>query len=590
MSVNRTNIPWIGATCLGAAAVLLGATALAAPPDQKIVDSLPPAERAIKDTVDHWGLPFSDQLRRLEAAAQAQREHLGALAPKGFVVGVRHGLEKIPKNKYWFKGRYSNEVALEAAANEYENFQVAVLPETGKTLSRVTLAPAALAGDAGRSIPAENMRIYRVGYVQTVRAQYPSLYTGPWPDPLLANGPISAGGTDLGLFWVELKVPRDAAPGTYRGQLQLEADGQQVPVHVRLDVFKFTLPDRVPLPIAVWTSPVTIGGQKMTVEDYRRLLAALLEHGLDPVSIGRDFLDLDKPDFTVLDENLKFCLDRGLQRFEVPNPGAKPERLKPLVEHLRQKGWLDKAIVYSNQDEPTPDQFTAINVPYYKQLKELYPDLKLYLASAYQLGIDQGCDIWMTDLSTGAGPEFARQNRGRAELWFYYCHLPIHVDFWRPLVQAPNMQIDNEAIEQRLAPWIAWKYQTPGMFIWAGNREWANKELDRSQWQTGGWRLTEKPYGFPYGGLHNGNGYLMYPPAVPSIRVKLLRDGLEDYGYLAELKRRVKRASPRAQEKAEALLSVPPAVLVDSHYFNRNPQALLDTRHEIGRLVESLTP
>ena len=218
------------------------------------------------------------------------------------------------------------------------------------------------------------------------------------------------------------------------------------------------------------------------------------------------------------DQNLEFCFARGLQLFEIPNPGKKLERLKPLVEHLRQKGWLDKAIVYSNQDEPTPEQFTARRTcPTTARSRSCYPDLQVYLASQYQPGIDQACDIWMSDLSTGAGPEFARQNRGRAELWFYYCHLPIHIDFCRPLVQAPNMQIDNEAIEQRLALWLAWKYQTPGMFIWAGNREWANKEVDRTEWETD--RLAtvgEKPYPFPYGGIHNGNGFLIYPGRTPA--------------------------------------------------------------------------
>jgi len=562
----------------------------AGPADEQLIQSLPAEEQAIKDTVDHWGLPFADQLQRLSAAAATQREQLGALAPKGFVVGIQHGLEKVPQNKYWFKGRYSNEAVLEAAQNEYESFQVAVLPEMGKRLAQVTLAPAALQDSAGHTIPAEALRIYRVGFVRTVRAAYPSLYTGLWPDVLLPNGPLAVRGTDLGLFWVEVRVPKDARPGTYRGRLTLAADGQQLPIHVQLDVFRFALPDRVPLPIVAWTSAVGLDGKKMDVDEYRRLLAAMLEHGVDPASIGREFYSLDKPDFSVLDQNLEFCFARGLQLFEVPNPGTKLERLKPLVDHLRTKGWLSKALVYSNQDEPTAEQLARDNTPYYQQLKKAYPDLRVYLASQYHSGIDRACDVWMTDLSTGAGAEFARQNRGRAELWFYYCHLPIHVDFVRPLVQAPNMQIDNEAIEQRLAPWLAWKYQTPGMFIWAGNREWANREIDRSRWTTEGWRLTEKPYSFPYAGIHNGNGYLIYPGPTPSIRLKLLRDGLEDYGYLLELKRRMRKGTAVQQEKAEALLAVPPAVLVDTHYFNRNPRGLLETRRQIARLIESLRP
>ena len=93
-------------------------------------------------------------------------------------------------------------------------------------------------------------------------------------------------------------------------------------------------------------------GEAMPPEDYRALMAEFLRHGVDPISIGRAFVSLKDNDFSILDQNLEFCFARGLQLFEIPRPGEKLERLKPLVEHLRKKGWIDKALIYSNQDEP----------------------------------------------------------------------------------------------------------------------------------------------------------------------------------------------------------------------------------------------
>ncbi|HPM83709.1 MAG TPA: DUF4091 domain-containing protein, partial [Candidatus Anammoximicrobium sp.] len=331
-------------------------------------------------------------------------------------------------------------------------------------------------------------------------------------------------------------------------------------------------------------------GQKMSPEDYRRTLAMFLEHGLDPISVGKEGVVLDKLDLAAFDEDIEFCLARGLQRFEIPNSVKDPEKLRPLVEHLRQKGWLDKALVYSSHDEPTEDTLRESNIPFYRQMKKLYPDLQVYLASQYYQEIDQACDIWMSDVSTALGAGFAAGHRGGSELWFYYCHLPIHVDFCRPLVHAPNMQIDNEAIEHRLAPWLAWKYQTPGMFIWAGNRSWTSQEGDSADWEKTGWRLSDKLATFPFGGIHNGNGFLLYPGPHPSIRLKVLRDGVEDYGYLMELnKRRLRAAGPeKPLQESDAALAVPPAVLVDAHYFNRDPDGLLQTRDAIARLIETL--
>jgi hypothetical protein len=347
----------------------------------------------------------------------------------------------------------------------------------------------------------------------------------------------------------------------------------------------------VPLPIAVWTTPKWPSGERMSKEDYRLLLAEFLGHGVDPVSVGKEGVSLSNNDFRQFDENIAYCFARGLQRFEIPAPGENVEKLRPLVEHLRQKGWIEKALVYSIQDEPDPAQFAERNVPHYQKLHALFPDLRVFLASQYHPGIDGACDIWMTDLSSGQGPNFAVKHRGKADLWFYYCHLPIHVDFFRPLVQAPNMEIDNEAIEHRLALWLAWKYRTPGMFVWAGNQEWSGKAAGRRDWEKTGWSLSDRPSPFPYGGIHNGNGYLVYPGPCPSIRLKVLRDGLEDYGYLMELKKRAEASSKEElRARAARLLAVPSDVLVDAHYFNRNPAALASVRKAMADCIEALGP
>ncbi|MCK5113760.1 MAG: DUF4091 domain-containing protein [Phycisphaerae bacterium] len=561
---------------------------IAAEVDKKFLATLPKKEQEMKDDVDHWGLPFADQLRRFIKARSQLQDQLGAKAPKNFLVGIQHGLEKVPLNKYWFKGKYTNEINLTAARNEYENFQVAVLPEIGKTLDNVTLSAGPLkSADGKHRIAAANIRIYRVGYVKTVPAQYPSLYTGMWPDILLPNKPIKITGIDLGLFWVEIKVPKDAPAADYEGELKLQADGESLGVKVKLHVYNFALPDRVPFPVAVWTSPSLPWGEKMSPEQYRKLASEFLKHGIDPISIGGNFVSLKDNDFQTLDENLQYCLDRGLQAFQISSAGKDPEKLKKYVAHLREKGWVDRALIYLGPDEPDDKKFKTQNIPAYQKFHAAYPDVKAFLASEYHENMDKGCDIWMTDVSTGKGPAFAAKNKGKANLWLYFCHLPIRIDYYRPLVQAPNLQIDNEAIENRLTLWLCWKYGAEGMFIWAGNREWAKPEIDRRDWKTKGWELTKKPYGFPYAGIHNGNGYLIYPGANPSIRMKILRDGSEDLGYLSILKELQQKSSDNAFKKeAEALISVPASVLVDAHYFNKDPDALLKARNQIAELIE----
>ena len=129
--------------------------------------------------------------------------------------------------------------------------------------------------------------------------------------------------------------------------------------------------------------------------------------------------------------------------------------------------------------------------------------------------------------------------------------------------------------------------------IWAGNMQWKipdkyKPHADRNKnWREAGWPLLSKQLEFPYAGIHNGNGDLIYPGPTPSIRLKILRDGLEDFGYFSILKELSKKSrNKKFKQEAEKLLSVSPDVLMDAHYFNRNPEALLKVRNQIAELIE----
>ncbi len=63
----------------------------------KAPDYLPDAEKGIADTVDSWGLAFSDALVRYEARFEGHDD-------ANFVMGMNHGLVKILRNKYWYRG------------------------------------------------------------------------------------------------------------------------------------------------------------------------------------------------------------------------------------------------------------------------------------------------------------------------------------------------------------------------------------------------------------------------------------------------------------------------------------------------------
>ncbi|MDD5697645.1 MAG: DUF4091 domain-containing protein [Victivallaceae bacterium] len=386
---------------------------------------------------------------------------------------------------------------------------------------------------------------------------------------------------DLALFWVEIKVPKEALSGDYTGELQLTADGETVPVRLKLHVYNFTLPGRVPFPVAVWTkNPV-----KGNMEIYRQVFAEFLQHGIDPLNAGKDTWKLNSNDFGEFDKTVSFCLEHGQQVFEISRVSDKnKEKLKPLYEHLKEKKWLDQAIVYTNKDEADKNTYETKNIPFYREMKKLYPELRIFAATEYHPNLDQGCDIWLNDLSTGKGMDFAAKNRGKAVLWNYYCGLPINCDFFAPLESAPQMMVERLGVEHRLPFWIAWKYGVKGIFIFAGNLYVPKKIADDSML----WK-EDRTARWPYCGYKNGAGFLMYPPHIPGIRMKIIRDGLEDYGYLMELQKRIPQITDAGLRKeAEEILKIPVSVMIDSHYFNRNPNGIIETRDKIGKILDAL--
>ena len=83
----------------------------------------------------------------------------------------------------------------------------------------------------------------------------------------------------------------------------------------------------------------------------------------------------------------------------------------------------------------------------------------------------------------------------------------------------------------------------------------------------------------------------------PSIRLEVIRDGIEDYEYLAFLSQLVKRAQalpvavrPESEllAGAEELCRVPMTISRSMAEYTRQPGDILDRRREIGDMIERL--
>jgi hypothetical protein len=148
------------------------------------------------------------------------------------------------------------------------------------------------------------------------------------------------------------------------------------------------------------------------------------------------------------------------------------------------------------------------------------------------------------------------------------------------------MQIDNPALEHRLALWMSHYYGAKLVFIWAGNSYTFGDDF----WQT--LALDSKPSGFPYAGVHNGNGWIVYPSpdgqgTLPSLRLKIIRDGLEDIALMEAVRAKLAAGAIKGEKatELEKLLDPRPEVFVHPHYFDQLPETLLSRREALLRAL-----
>ncbi len=543
---------------------------------------------------DHWGVPFGDAATMFYTGLE---RHRSWLAEQGtpptkmqFVVGTESSLRKVFRQKWWFKGAMTGEVSLAAARGEAEAFQLVVCPIADKERSVTRLSPdkvhgaapfhaktvriqavtpTELKGPKGATIPAEAYELHRVGYITTVPAQYPVMHVGEWPDQLLPLEPFEVSNPFCQPVWVEVRVPRDAAPGEYTGQIRVEGP-HTVTVNVKLTVWPFELPAK--------RSYVTMGWSlnqwflKDGVDAFLERIDVLLDHGLAPwYACQKLAKDLDAHDRV-----FQHFRKRGV-RLQAVNGKPDPKH----IQHLRDKGWL-KHVICIPGDEPHEREY-----PEYRKradaIRTKFPGLAVAMTEPPRESNAGMFDLWIIEPSAQREDGLRAAQRRGDRVWWYLCQLPIHDTYPGPIWACPGVVADRPAVDHRVIYWLAWKYGLNGVGFWA-----------ISAWPKGWQDWPDKPWPvntlskFPYSGQHNANGFLCYPyrgRVLPSLRLKVLRDGMDDVEYLMLLRKMSRgKATPRDKE----LLAVPPEVAMHLRYYEKDPSAILSVRRQIAQRIAAL--
>ena len=421
-----------------------------------------------------------------------------------------------------------------------------------------------------------------------------------------------------------MHVPREAAPGDYRGTVTIRNFEETLAtVPVRVKVLPFALPEQTKLKV-IFDFRSGPGGDFnagiRAAEGHRAWYRLMADHrmGTDHIAPSPKFNLKDGKvtmDATAFDEVAHYCFDElkmqvcytpeffyafgwaytpkkifGLEPFTPAYNDALKQAYRLFTDHVRQKGWHDKFVYYIS-DEPHFDHPFVI-----EQMKKLCAlihevdtEIPIYSSTWRHVPAwDESLDLW------GAGqygcfpvPQIERLSKA-GKHFLFTCDGQMATD--TPLLAT-----------ERMLPYYCLKYGVSGFEFW-GLSWWTY-----NPWEFG-WHTFinqsddgKKHYWVRY---PNGDGFLTYPGAdvdvdgpVSSIRLEQIREGLEDYeamALLADLAAKAKAqgkstaAADRALQMARDLVTIPNAGGLRSSEILADPDRIPAIRKAVNAAIVQL--
>lgn len=447
---------------------------------------------------------------RAELAKEAVLDASGKTA---YCLGVVPGSTTVrPKSFDLLKGLVmSPSIDISSAKGEYESQQVLVFSDS-QDLKGVNLRASELNGPDGSVIPADCIMAAPLGYVK-YSSPFELNEHGYWPDPILNFMNIfDVAKDDVQSVWYRVFVPRDARPGYYTGKLSLapaNAPAFELPVKVR--VWDFEVPKMSHL-------KVFAGGNASDDFEISYKINPSNIYGFHPDFVNK-FPEWAEAGITAI--NLHYIAAANLE--DKANKLPSQTQLDRLCDDLEERlkaleaaGLRDKAYFYMF-DEANAEWFPAIR-KVCAAVKARFPDLKIMTTAHADWKDLEQMDIFVPLLKNFSRDKALELHQQGKQLCWYTCNSPI-----KPY---PNVLINNTALDTRvLMGFMAFAYATDG-FLYYATRGGA--------WQSCA-PITTGPYtNWPINDTGHDHLYQKGPDGkgLPSRRMEMIRDGLEDYDYL----------------------------------------------------------
>ena len=258
------------------------------------------------------------------------------------------------------------------------------------------------------------------------------------------------------------------------------------------------------------------------------------------------------------------------------------------IKHFKQKGWSDRLFLYL-WDEPAHSDFERV-LSRGRASLGASGAIRNLLTTPYTQELSDAVNIWVPlvnclerkpdsdDFCAQAPPleVYAREAQQGKSLWFYQscashgCN-GVRTEYFNGW---PSYMIDTSGAANRVMQWVAWKVRIQGELYYSMTEAYADADP---------WTSIRRFSG-------NGDGTLFYPgkPSViggrtdipiESIRLKLIREGMEDYEYLTLF------SQWGGRDAAESFAN---RIVTHPYEWESRPDVFLSVRQEMGQTLERL--
>jgi hypothetical protein len=509
-----------------------------------------------------------------------------------FPVWVASGLIRVGKTE---TPGMAFSIDVSGARGEIVDAQIIVhAPPSG--LASVNVSASDLNAPGGGTIPASNLTLYREHYVKVIgTANYgggsnPPLGSGTYPEPLIPFNDPETGAAlckttavlkacDVSIlpgenqpYWIDIAIPHGTAAspsGTYTGNITVTSTQGMVTVPVSLRVWNFELPVQ-PSELSLWTLWPPAAGNT-------------------PIGLARALMRnkvmswFDDPANASSDRSSAGLNRSGLDaffHFQVKCDGAhtnfpSASQISAAVEKFPETLPLDLYVGDELNDCPNSypalkaigDRAHAANRPVKTILTANTPDEKLF---------DDGhgrsvIDYWVLLDSMEKWPTLPFTGKG--DLWSYTsCNTGSG--------NTPEWLIDYPPINERIqAGFLNWTQGASGVLYYRSDGWTAGNDI-------GSWNNLDTNACGP-GIARPGDGIFLYPPGpiassepAAGIRLKAIRDGIQDFEYAQLLKQ---------QGQASYVDFVLKPIAASWTRWTHDPSDIENVRQKFGQQLDQLS-